>query len=140
MSSTDDRAADSVGPVFLTTAPVVQSEPRSRRPVSRAVVLILGCVIIPAALALALNSWGPLTDESAVRMFAATVAGQTIAILSAIVALVMTVKRTSRPAVIVGFAVIVLVVVTQSLSVIDSAGDMLFTRLDRVAEVDMLNR
>lgn len=46
----------------------------------------LGVIVMPLALSAALNSYGPLTEDGAIRMAFATVAGQTIAILSVIAA------------------------------------------------------
>lgn len=126
----------------MTAAIDVEQAPTRQKPrgVSRATVLILGVVVIPVALGFALNSYGPLTEESALRMAFTTVAGQTIAILSGVVALVLTVKRGYAWPAILGFAVIAALIASFAVGQMASAGDLLLTRLDLIADVDELNR
>lgn len=112
----------------------------ARPRMNRGFILLAGVIVIPAALALVFNSWGPLTESSAFRMAASTVAGQTIAILSAVVVLILTVKRGYGPASVIAFTVIVVVVATAALSNIASAGDILISRLDLVRETYLLNQ
>ena len=129
------------------TSQVQQTAPRSRelRP-SRRGILLAGVLGVPLVLLLAFNSYGPLTEESALRMAFATVAGQTVAILSALAALAVTVaRRRVTPASdyrlqVILFAVIVAVVVLYASEILANAGDVLLSRLDLVAETDLLNR
>jgi len=112
---------------------------RTRWVVRRRVVLLLSLFVIPFAISALLNSYGPLTAESAIRMAFATVAGQTIAIGGAVAALVITlVSRRSIPGVIV-FALIALVVTMYAFTVMGNAGQVLLDRLDLVAETARLN-
>lgn len=122
-----------------STAGSATATTSGKRRASRGLVLIAGVVLIPIALSLALNSYGALTSDGAVRMAFATVAGQTIAILSAVVAVILTVKqKRSRQSllVMVGIAV---VISAAALGNIGSAGDLLLVRLDMVAEINQLN-
>jgi drug/metabolite transporter (DMT)-like permease len=107
---------------------------------SRTLVLIAGVVVAPIALTLAFNSWGPLTEESAIRMAFATVAGQTLAIFSAVLAFVLTVVRRSSWPQIVFFLVVAVLVVGWASGALESAADLLQSRFGRIAEVDILGR
>lgn len=109
------------------------------RRVSRGLVLIAGVVLIPFALGLALNSYGALTAASAVRMAFATVAGQTIAILSAIVAVVLTITQKRSWQSLALMVVTATVISVSAIGNIGSAGDLLLVRLDTVAETNQLN-
>ncbi|KQQ67073.1 hypothetical protein [Microbacterium sp. Leaf320] len=112
---------------------------RKRWVVRRRVVLLLSLFVIPFAISALLNSYGPLTADSAIRMAFATVAGQTIAIGGAVAALVITVvSRRSIPGVIF-FALIALVVTMYAFTVMEGAGELLLERLDLVAETARLN-
>lgn len=95
---------------------------------SRGLILIVGVILIPMALNIVCNSWGPLTQESAMRMAFATVAGQTVAILSVTVTLAMT-AMTRRWRQIPLFAVIVLSIFMAAAATMDSAADELSSRL-----------
>ena len=95
--------------------------------------------MIPLVLNVSLNSYGALTVDGAVRMAFATVAGQTIAILSAIAIVVLTVKRYAIPSVI-ATTVIAAVITCTAVSIMAGAGDLLLIRLDNIAEIDQLNR
>lgn len=121
----------------LETAPVLA------RPVPwwsrRRVILVLSVVVIPVLLAVLLNSYGPLTVESAIRMACATIAGQTVAIGGAATALVITITRRRNIAGIIVFAVILIGVVVYAASAMEGAGYLLVDRLDRIAEADELN-
>lgn len=110
-----------------------------RRPMSRGLILLLGAIVVPVALSVVFNSWGPLTEESALRMAAATVAGHTISILSAIVALVLTVRRGYALPAVLAFTLIAVVIALTSLSNIAAAGDLLVSRLELVGETNLLN-
>jgi len=112
---------------------------RSRR-ISRSFVLIVGVILAPVALSVALNSYGALTVDGAIRMAFGTVAGQTIAILSAITAVVLTVRRGYRFPAIAAMVVIAVAITLVAISNAASAGDLLLTRLDIIAQVNELNR
>lgn len=110
----------------------------SRARVSRGLVLIVGVIFIPMALNLIFNSWGPLTHETAMRMAFATVAGQTIAILSVIVTLAMTtLTRCWRQ--LPTFIVIALLVFGAASATMGTAADTLSSRLTIVDQVSRLN-
>ena len=127
---------------MTATIPVEQSPiaKRPRRRIGRAAVLLVGVAVVPVILSLAFNSYGALTVESALRMAATTVAGQTIAILSAIAAVVLTVKRRYAWPSILVFVIIAVAITSWALGSMVSAGDLLLDRLDLIAEVDQLNR
>lgn len=125
------------------TAPVVTEQPaqtKARYRISRLGVFIAGVIVIPIVLSVATNSWGPLTVDSAMRMAFGAVAGQTIAILSAITIVVLTVTRRYAIATIVVVSIVAIVIIVNATSAMAHAGDMLLTQLDRIAEVDLLNR
>ncbi len=125
------------------TAPTAQEPTARTRPrprISRGFVLALGVVVIPIGLSAVANSYGPLTAESAWRMAAASVAGQTIAILSGVTAVVLTITRRYAWPAILAMLVIAAVITVTALSGMAAAGDLLMTRLDSVADVDLLNR
>lgn len=105
----------------------------------RRLILIVCLFVIPIALSAALNSYGALTVESALRMHAATVAGQTIAILGAVAALVVTITRRRNVPGIVFFTLVLAVVIASALTAIEGAGTLLLGRFDIIAEVDLLN-
>lgn len=107
------------------------------RRIRRRTILILGVLVIPVVLSLSLNSYGPLTEESALRMAAATVVGQTIAILSAITAVVLTIKRRQS---LVAITIIAALVIGASISSMNAAGETLITRLDRIAQIDRVHQ
>ncbi|MGL3149567.1 hypothetical protein ACSS7Z_04330 [Microbacterium sp. A82] len=108
--------------------------------VSRAAILIVGIILIPVALSIALNSYDALTVDGALRMAFATVAGQTIAILSAVTALILTVKRRYALPAIAAFVLIAVFVTIAAISNMANAGELLLTRLDIIADVDRLNQ
>lgn len=102
-------------------------------------MLILSLFAIAFAISALLNSYGPLTAESAIRMAFATVAGQTIAIGGAVAALAITVvSRRSIPGVIF-FAVITLVVSMYAFTVMGNAAELLLDRLELVEATARLN-
>lgn len=103
-------------------------------------ILLLGVVVVPIALSAALNSYGPLTEASAVRMAFATVAGQVVAILSAAVVVGVAVRRRRHPVEILVLSVVAVLVVVSAIAACGYAGDLLLSRLDLIAEVDLLNR
>ncbi|WP_334147194.1 hypothetical protein [Microbacterium sp.] len=105
----------------------------------RRLILILSLFVIPMALSLASNSWGALTVESALRMHAGSIAGQTFAILGAVAALVVTITHRRNLPGIVLFALLLAVVVVSALSAMESAGAVLLERLETVAEIDLRN-
>ena len=109
----------------------------SRSRVSRGLVLIVGVILVPMALSIVFNSWGPLTAESAMRMAFATVAGQTIAILSVVVTLAMTaLNRRWRQLPL--FLVIALLVFGAASASMGAAADTLTSRLTIVDQVSRL--
>lgn len=123
-------------PVGLNQAPTVK---RSHR-ISNTTILILGVVVIPIALGVALNSYGPVTIDSALRMAAASVAGQTIAILSAITAIVTAIQRRYSIRKILTTVVIAAVVILSAISTIAMAGDQLLVHLDHIADINTSNQ
>ncbi|MCR2786103.1 MULTISPECIES: hypothetical protein [unclassified Microbacterium] len=125
----------------MTAQPVVEKNPLMKRPrpISRGTVLAVGVILIPMALTVAFNSYGALTVDGALRMAFATVAGQTIAILSAITALVLTVKRRYAWPTTVAFAIITALVTMWAFGSIASAGESLLNRFDVIADVNQLN-
>ncbi|TDN91484.1 hypothetical protein [Microbacterium sp. BK668] len=125
----------------MTTQTVPDRTPLARksRRISRTAVLLVGVVLIPMALTVAFNSYGALTVDGAIRMAFATVAGQTVAILSALACLVLTVKRRYAWPAVVAFAIITALITLGALGTIASAGDTLLNRLDIIADVERLN-
>ncbi|MGX1696497.1 hypothetical protein ACWIBQ_14035 [Microbacterium keratanolyticum] len=121
------------------SAPLVDT-PRTtlRFPVNRRMVLIIGAILIPFALSAIFNSYGPLTEETALRMAFAGVAGQTIAILSAVAIVVMTIRRRLFVQLPV-MAVIAALVIAAAVGTMTTQGTLLVQRLDRVAETALLN-
>jgi uncharacterized membrane protein len=115
---------------------VLQSAPR----VSRAAILAIGVVVAPLAVSLLLNSYGPLTEQTAVRMAFATVAGQTVAVMSSIVAVAMTVKRRLGVGEVVLFLAIAALIALTAVASITDASSILLVRLDLVDETNLLNR
>ncbi|MGJ0390033.1 hypothetical protein [Microbacterium sp. CGR1] len=105
----------------------------------RRAVLILSLFVIPFAISALLNSYGPLTADSAIRMAFATVAGQTIAIGGAVAALVITVVSLRSLPGVIFFTLIALVVTMYAFTVMGNAGQVLLDRLDLVAETARLN-
>ena len=125
----------------MTAQPVAESNPTVKPPrrISRGAVLLLGVILVPTVRNVVFNSYGALTVDGALRMAFATVAGQTIAILSAITALLLTVKRRYAWPAIVAFTIITAVVTVWAFGNIATAGDTLLNRLDVIAEVNELN-
>jgi hypothetical protein len=113
------------------TTPDVQPGDVARRPfrVSRVGVVFLGVIVVPVALGAILNSYGALTDSGAVRMAFATVAGQTIAILSAVAIVVITLLRRLGAAQIALVVVVAAVITVSAISIMSSASDVLLTRI-----------
>ncbi|MBD3942114.1 hypothetical protein IF188_10435 [Microbacterium sp. NEAU-LLC] len=113
----------------------VATKPRPTRPgtslrgFSAPLVLVLGLVIVPIALALMTLPQGAPTDEDYVRMAFASVAGCTIGIVSVVGLLVDRIVRRARASTIVLFTVIALVVVPWQLSGIGRAADQLLVNL-----------
>ena len=105
---------------------------------SRGLILIVGVVLIPMALTVVCNSWGPLTRESAMRMAFATVAGQTVAILSVTVTLAMT-ALTRRWRQVPLFSVIALSIFMAAAATMGAAAEELSSRLMMIDEVSRLN-
>ena len=125
----------------MTTPSTTEHVPAAkRRGIGRGTVLILGVVVIPVVLGAALNSYGPLTEDTAIRMAFTAVAGKTITILSAITAVVLTVQRRYAWPAILGMVLIAALIIAWAIGGMASAGDLLLERLDLVAEVDRLNR
>lgn len=103
-------------------------------------ILVLGVLAIQFALTVVFNSYGPLTEASAIRMAFATVAGQTIAILTAIAVLAIALYRRATLAEVAVLGVIVVAVTLAATASMESAGELLLNRLDLVAETDLLSR
>lgn len=70
---------------------------------------------------------------------AATVSGQTIAILTAVLVVVLTVRRRYALPAILAVSLIAMLVTAHAFGAIESSGDLLLTRLDLIAETDRLN-
>ncbi|WP_076708168.1 hypothetical protein [Microbacterium oleivorans] len=116
------------------TVPAVRPTAR-RRGLSRGTVMVVGAVLVPLALTVIFNSWGPLTDESAVQMAFARVAGLTIAILSSVTIVVMTVRRRSQWPAVAGALLVASLVVAWSTMELQSTADDLLNRLELVESV-----
>lgn len=140
-TSTPIAFADTVGGM---SAPIAERDAatsgRRRVQLTPIAILLLGVVIVPIAFSVAFNSWGPLTEESAIRMAFATVAGQVIAVLTGSVMVGLAAKRRYGFAQIVVLIVIALAITINSSAMISSAGELLLSRLDLIAETDMLNQ
>lgn len=108
--------------------------------ISNTTILILGVVVFPFALIVALNSYGPVTVDSALRMAASIVVGQTIAILSVVTATVLAIKRRYGVTTVLATVVIAAVVTSSAVSTMARAGDELLTRIDLVTEIDTSHR
>jgi hypothetical protein len=133
------------------TASIAQESPttatavRRRYRFDRLGILLTGVLLVPFLLTALLNSYGPLTVDGAIRMAFATVAGQTIAILSTLAVLGITLARWRRtdhallPQVILCVALAAVVTLHAVVSM-SNAGDVLLSRLDLIAEIDQLNR
>lgn len=121
-----------------TAQDAVATRRRSQlRPVA---ILVLGVIVAPTVFAAAFNSYGPLTEESAIRMAFATVAGQVIAALSGFVAVGIAMKRRYSVPHIALLIAIAVAIVAGAFGVSMSAGDLLLSRLDLVAETNLLNQ
>lgn len=123
-------------PTGLTQAPTVKQPNR----ISIIMILILGVVVIPFALFAALNSYGPVTVDSALRMAASTVAGQTIAILSVLTATVIAIKQRYSVMKVLATVVIAVMVTSSAVSTMARAGDELLAHVDRVTDINTSNR
>ena len=99
----------------------------SRRKSSAPVVLVGGVVVVPTLLTFVFNSWEAPDAEAFVRMAFASVAGATIAIVTAVAVLISRIRE--RFSTVAVFAVIAVVVVYYSVSAIDRAGVFLLTGL-----------
>lgn len=126
----------------MTTPAVLDQAPAVKRPyrVSNTTIVILGIWVIPFVLSAAFNSYGPVTVDSALRMAAAAVAGQTIAIMSVITATVIAIERRYSVMKVLATVVIAVLVTSSAVSTMAAAGDDLLTRIDLVTEVDASNR
>lgn len=93
--------------------------------------------MLPVVIGVLTNSWGPLTEESAIRMAFGSVAGQTIAILSAIAAVVVTIAFRAPWASVVAIAVVAAFIIALALGNIGQAAELLQERLDTVAELSI---
>ena len=95
----------------------------SRRKLSAPVLLVGGVVVVPTLLTFVFNSWEAPDAEAFVRMAFASVAGATIAIVTALAVLISRIRE--RFSTVAVFAVIAVVVIYYSLSAIDRAGAFL---------------
>lgn len=118
--------------VIDAPAPTRTAEPWYLR---RRLILLVSVVVAPVALTAALNSYGPLTEESALRMAFATAAGMTIAVLGAVAALVVTVARRRSIPGVVFFALVLVFVAAWAAAVVSGAGDLLLERLALIEDV-----
>ncbi len=93
------------------------------------VVLLAGHLLIPLALAIAFNSYGPPDDAAFVRMAFATVAGCTVGILSSVVAVVVTFRHAQARIVrtVMGFGAGLLAM--HAIGTLASASEQLLERL-----------
>ena len=111
--------------------------PLQLRPVA---ILLLGVLVVPVVLTAAFNSYGPLTEESAIRMAFATVAGQVIAVLTGIVTVCFAVKRRHNVMQIAILIAVAVAIVFNAVAMSMTAGDLLLSRLDLIAETNLLNQ
>ncbi|CAH0259181.1 hypothetical protein SRABI98_03460 [Microbacterium sp. Bi98] len=112
-----------------------------RRPQLRPIaILALGVVVVPLAFATAFNSWGALTEDSAMRMAFATVAGQVIAVLTGFLVVGIAWKRRYRLTQIAVLAAIAVAITINAFAIVASTGDLLLSRLDLIAETNLLNQ
>lgn len=111
---------------------------RGFRP-NRVAILALGVFVVPLALTAILNSYGALTEESAIRMAFATVGGQTIAVLTGILVVAITVARRNSAAQIAVSVIISLCILLSAIATVSGAGDLLIERLEIVARISLLN-
>ncbi|CAL4858682.1 MULTISPECIES: hypothetical protein [unclassified Microbacterium] len=124
----------------MTAVTASEARPVARRRYrpTRWTVLVAGVVVVPLALMLVFNSWGPLTEESAVRMAFAQVAGQTVAILSALAFVVLTIRRGVDWAATAGALLVAALVISWSAAAIDRAAGDLVDRIATVQSVSLL--
>ncbi|EQM73038.1 hypothetical protein L687_07110 [Microbacterium maritypicum MF109] len=102
---------------------------------SRPICLITGVLIVPFALAILVGGAGELTASSAVRMAFAGVAGQTVAVLTALVLVVDTLRRREQIYWILLYGFIAAAVGLFAYYQVTSAAELLLTRLDGVEKV-----
>jgi hypothetical protein len=106
-------------------AELTTRELRARPRVSRALVLVVGVFVVPFVLMLAFTSYNTVTAESALRQAFAGVAGQTVAIVSALTVVAMTaLARRWRELPL--FAVIAVAVCTAAVNSMTGTGEQLF--------------
>ncbi|KRF07084.1 hypothetical protein ASH00_16195 [Arthrobacter sp. Soil782] len=122
----------------MNTAHVEAAVEQPRR-IRRSTILFLGVIAVPVLLGLALNSYGPLTVDSALRMAAATVAGQTIAILSAVTAVILTIKRRYPARSVIAMVIFAAVVIIYAFTGMSVAGGLLVDRLNLLADLEQAN-
>lgn len=103
-------------------------------------ILLLGVLVVPVVLTAAFNSYGPLTEESAIRMAFATVAGQVIAVLTGIVTVGVAAKRRHNVMQIAILIAVAIAIVFNAVAMSMTAGDLLLSRLDLIAETNLLNQ
>lgn len=103
-------------------------------------VLLVGVVLVPFVLHLALNSYGPLTVDGAIRMAFGVVAGQTIAVLTGLTTVVIAVVRRHTRGTIFALSIVAVAVSLFAVGTIAGAGELLLSRLELLADVDFLNR
>ncbi|WP_350352599.1 hypothetical protein ABS642_05930 [Microbacterium sp. A8/3-1] len=118
----------------MTSAdPVVRADPPPWW-TRRRLILLVSLFVVPVALNVAFNSYGALTVDSALRMAFAAVAGQTIAVVGALAALVVTITHRRHLAGIVLFGLVFVLVTVYACAAAESAGALLLDRLELVAE------
>lgn len=113
---------------MTTTAP-----PAARRarlyPLRPLGILLVGVILVPAAITLLTNSWDAPGSADYVRMAFGTVAGQTIAILTALAVLVVSLVRRIAIGAILANAFVALIVIVLAAGNIARAGHMLLVAL-----------
>lgn len=92
-------------------------------------VLLLGVLVIPTVIAAIAETSGPFTPNSIIWMAFATAAGQTIGILGAISAFVITLLHRRGVAEIALFTGVVIVTVLLAANTLTAAADIVFVRL-----------
>jgi hypothetical protein len=115
---------------------MTQPEPRSsvsQRPwtrFGRYLILVLGVLVIPFALAVILSSYGELTAPGAVRMAFGTVAGQTVSILAGAIAVVISVRLRESVLHLLLYVALEAALIVFGVNQIADASELLLTRLN----------
>ncbi|MCJ1712149.1 hypothetical protein MT344_13275 [Clavibacter michiganensis subsp. phaseoli] len=109
------------------TAPDVDARPPVRpRLLPAPLILLCGLVLVPAAIALAANSWTSPDAAAYVRMAFATVAGVIVAVASVLVLLVDRLVKRAPAGTMVALTIVALLWAASTLA---STSDLLLQRL-----------